>query len=148
MRAIADLMRGSTVERFESEQGPDGQPWKTSRRAASEGGKTLDRGRPEGLRLSITAASDDNTALAGTNKIYAAIHQFGFAGRQSVRPHERKITKAFGRKLETPLSVAVMAFNREMNLPARPYLGFSEVDKVEIETILSEHLAQALGIGG
>lgn len=127
MRAIADYMRTAAVERFEDERGPDGQRWKPSQRALEEGGLTLtDRGH---LRQSITAASDANSALAGTNLVYAAIHQFGGAIRAKGGAAGGK------RALRTPFGP-----RGSVTMPARPFLGFGPVDVAEIEAILIDHL--------
>lgn len=132
MRAIADTMRTATVERFEDERGPDGQRWQPSRRAVEEGGLTLtDRGH---LRQSITAASDANSALAGTNLVYAAIHQFGGTIRAKGAAGGGK------RALRTPFGP-----RGSVTMPARPFLGFSPADAAEIEAILIDHLNRAMG---
>jgi len=53
---------------------------------------------------SITSYYDENSALVGTNKIYAAIHQFGGkAGR-----------------------------NKNVEIPARPYLKVGNEENAEI----------------
>ena len=39
--ALAEGVRESTLERFRQGKGPDGRKWKTSIRAAREGGRTL-----------------------------------------------------------------------------------------------------------
>lgn len=134
LRAIADYMRTATVERFEREEGPDGQPWKKSARALADGGLTLtDRGQ---LRQSITAASDASSALAGTNLVYAAIHQFGGTIRA------KGTANGGARALRTPFGP-----RGSVTIPARPFLGFGPVDLEEIEFILSDHLDEALGAG-
>lgn len=69
------------------------------------------------LAASVQGQSGADYALAGSNKVYARIHQFGGeAGRKSARVH----------------------------IPARPYLGLGETDAVEVLSILSRHLAGAL----
>ncbi len=134
MRAIADYMRSSTVERFNDQQGPDGKKWTPSRRAIDKGGRTLiDR---ENLLGSITAASDATSAIAGTNLIYAAIHQFGGTIRAKGGAGGGK------RALRTPFGPRT-----SVTMPARPFLGFSPADSAEIEAILTDHLATALGAG-
>ena len=134
MRAIADYMRTAAVERFKDERGPDGQRWKPSQRAIEEGGLTLtDRGH---LRQSITAASDATSALAGTNLVYAAIHQFGGTIRAKGNAAGGK------RALKTPFGP-----RGSVTMPARPFLGFSPVDVAEIDAILTDHLDRALGAG-
>lgn len=141
MATIADFMRGAAVERFETGTSPDGSEWKESRRAQEKGGKTLiDR---QHLQDSITAGNDSTSAIAGTNIIYAAIHQFGDQRKVGVREHERKITKAFGKPLSEQLTVLIHGYSRQQNMPARPFLGFSDADKTGIEAILAEHISGA-----
>ena len=41
MNAIAEGLRTSTLERFRTEESPDGKKWKRSIRAEKSGGKTL-----------------------------------------------------------------------------------------------------------
>lgn len=126
LATIADIMRGNAVLSFESEIGPDGLRWNESERARRDGGKTLtDKGH---LRQSIVAASDNRSAVAGTNLIYAAIHQFGGAmrGRQSSR--SQNVPKA-------------------RVMPARPFLGFSPETVVEIEGVLDAYLTNAFAGG-
>ena len=73
--ALAEGARESTLERFKQSKGPDGRRWKTSIRAAQEGGKTLIQSAQ--LRNSIHAKSDASGFAVGTNVKYAATHQFG-----------------------------------------------------------------------
>ena len=91
MRGIATELLSITEENFESE-GWGGQRWKQSRRAADEGGKTLQKSGQ--LVASLTTQVGSNYARIGSNKKYAAIHHLvGQAGS-----------------------------GHETNLPARPYL--------------------------
>ena len=73
--ALAEGARESTLERFKQSKGPDGRRWKTSIRAAQEGGKTLIQSAQ--LRNSIHDKSDASGFAVGTNVKYAATHQFG-----------------------------------------------------------------------
>jgi phage virion morphogenesis protein len=107
MRNIAGIMADSAEENFEQEGRPD---WKelspaTIKQRTKKGyypGKILQmRGE---LAASITSDYDDDSAVVGTNKIYAAIHQFGGpAGR--------------GKKVE---------------IPARPYLQLTDDENAKI----------------
>jgi len=64
------------------------------------------------LAASITSKYDDNSAVVGTNKVYAAIHQFGGdAGR-----------------------------NKKVKIPARPYLKLTEKDFEEINYTIIKFL--------
>ena len=89
--AFATELLSMTEENFESE-GWGGQRWKQSRRAADEGGKTLQKSGQ--LAASLTTQVGSNYARIGSNKKYAAIHHLG---GQAGRGHKT-------------------------NLPARPYL--------------------------
>lgn len=127
MEAVAGVLEASTRQRFEDGQSPEGEAWKPSRRVLDQGGQTLvDRGA---LRDSIASASDRTTAVAGTNIIYAAIHQFG----GEIRPRR-------ARALKTPAGP-----RGRVTMPARPFLGFSQDDRDAILAILSDHLAKAFG---
>ena len=74
MRGIATELLSMTEENFESE-GWGGQRWKQSRRAADEGGKTLQKSGQ--LAASLTTQVGSNYARIGSNKKYAAIHHLG-----------------------------------------------------------------------
>lgn len=104
----------STQQRFETGRGPDGAPWKPSIRALAEGGQTLVD--QAFLLQSITHVPSSDRVVVGSNKIYAAIHQEGGrAGR-----------------------------NQSVELPARPYLGISPTDDLEIGRIVDDHLRGAV----
>ena len=64
--ALAEGVRESTLERFKQSKDPDGRRWKTSIRAAQEGGKTLIQSAQ--LRNSIHAKSDASGFAVGTNR--------------------------------------------------------------------------------
>lgn len=78
MRECFQILRTSILRNFEV--GGRKARWKRSHRAASEGGKTLvDTG---GLRDSIAGSHPSigrHSMRFGTNKVYAAVHQFGAA---------------------------------------------------------------------
>ena len=107
---IGHYLVNSTLDRFEQGVGPDGTPWKPSKRAEAEGGQTLIDTRL--LMGSIDFQASDDTVEWGTNVIYAAIHQLsGMAGR-----------------------------NHSVFIPARPFIGISAEDEAEIAWILRDHL--------
>lgn len=169
MAAIRDRMIFSTQQRFLTESDPTGVKWAPfarstrkrmpARRAPAQ--LLRDRGR---LFSSITGSSDGVSAEVGTNVVYASIHQFGGA---IPRP-ERKGSATFqlarqgagltkdGRRVGSRLRFARASSRAKskhtrdftvpehtIRIPARPYLGISEADKVEILTILTDHLVRA-----
>ena len=105
---IGNHLVSSVTQRFKDGVDPDGNPWKPSERAKREGGKTLvDRAH---LRDSNTyqVFLDGSGVEAGSDMVYAAIHQFG--GKT-------------GR-------------NHATTLVARPFLGINADDEDEIEGIV------------
>lgn len=81
------------------------------------------------LRRSITYKVDDSpsgsvSATVGTNVVYAARHEFGFRGEETVRAHLRKIKTAFGKPI-TPTTIAVASHTRIANTPERSFLRSS-----------------------
>lgn len=72
-RVLSEMLVSQTAERFQTMEAPDGRAWAPT----SRGGSIL---RDKGILLASIHAggeSDRETAQAGTNVIYARIHQFG-----------------------------------------------------------------------
>ena len=129
--ALAEGVRESTLERFKQSKGPDGRRWKTSIRAAQEGGKTLIQSAQ--LRNSIHAKSDTSGFALGTNVKYAATHQFGEPGR-TIRARKKKALRfQVGGKWVTKKQVRI-------TIPARPFLGLSEDDMQEMKATVEEFI--------
>lgn len=116
MRNIAGIMLDSVEENFEKEGRPDkwqGLAKPTIKQRTKKGywpGRILQvRGE---LASSITSKFDENSAVVGTNKVYAAIHQLGGkAGR-----------------------------NKKVKIPARPYLLISDSEINVIKRESEEYL--------
>ncbi|WP_437871294.1 phage virion morphogenesis protein [Methylorubrum extorquens] len=171
MEAIGAALLFSTQRRFEAKAGPDGQAWapfapstlKRMRESRKPAQLLRDTSR---LYQSLTYQADADSAEVGTNVVYAAIHQFG---GDIVMP-EREGSATFvtvrqgagktkdGRRVGSRLRFArasTRAKSREtkrftvpahaVSIPARPYLGISPADKVEILAIISDHLAAGGG---
>ena len=73
------------------------------------------------LSASFTLAYDSRSATITTDAPYAAVHQFGFVGNQYVPAHSRRVSSAFGRKLDPPQVWEISGHHRLMNVPARPF---------------------------
>lgn len=136
---IGQAVVSETVGRFRDEEAPDGSKWKKSQRAERENGLTL-TSRGAHLRGSIVHRPSAEDVMVGTNMVYAAIHQFGFSGVQSVPAHSRRILQVFGKPLDKPRTVQVKAHSRRMNLVARPFLGIGERERAAIEDEILTHL--------
>lgn len=129
MEDIGGALVASTKFRFETGKGPDHVPWKKSRRALEEGGKTLvERGL---LRDSIHAEASASQVLVGTNDRRAAAHQFG--------------------AIIVPKNAPALSFKigkqwvhvQRVVLPAREFLGLDFGDVIEIRDIGIDHLRRA-----
>lgn len=163
MRELARLLKTGAQMRFRSQTGPDGQPWRPSRRAAEEGGQTLSlSGR---LRRSLTTAATRTSATVGTNDIRAAIHQFGGVIRAKKGPFlsipvTPKARQAGGAsKFPGALHVATTLKGQyilvdadgvtqyilrpQVTMPARPFLGASDDDRAAILTSMRTYLETA-----
>lgn len=139
-RAGADLTRplkdvgshlvSETTERFRQSKGPDGVAWA----AVGRGGKPLvDRGH---LRDSITYAVTPSEVQVGSNLIYAAIHQFGGTIHARNKPY---LAFSVGRG-----SDAAHVRVKSVEIPARPFLGLSTDDELEIGEIFMDYLEGAM----
>jgi phage virion morphogenesis protein len=126
MKSLGRVLLTGTQLRFRAGKAPDDQQWKASLRAALHGGQTLrDSG---GLLGSITYEAGNGSVAVGTNKVYAAIHQFGGS------------IKAKGAKsLAFRLAGGGFAQVRSVTMPARPFLGASDTDQAELLRVLQAH---------
>lgn len=109
-------------------------------------GQVLNR-RTGNLRKNILReVSADGGSVTGVVGIgrgapYGRLHEFGFAGTQSVAAHIRRQKAAWGRRLKTPIDVHVSAHSRRVKLPERSFMrtAFSEV-----KPLIAEEIAAAL----
>lgn len=135
--ARADLMDrigaygvASTQDRFLDETSPEGQKWKKSRRARDDGGQTL---RDSNILFqSLTHNASAQAAEWGSNLIYAGIHQNG--GDIVPKNAAALVFNIGGRKVIT----------QKVTMPARPYLGLSSDDEVEIQAIADDWVMETL----
>jgi len=109
MEDIAVIGENTTRERFATQIDPEGKRWKKSIRVQINGGKTLTKDGH--LGDSITHLSNSKFAEWGSNRVYAAIHQFGgYAGRAAGK--------------HGPI--------RRPNLMARAFIGISKADELDM----------------
>lgn len=117
MISIAETMNEAVAQNFEEEGRPKWPDLSeiTKRKRAAEGkwpGKILQVSSQ--LKLSIQSYATNNTAMVGTNKVYAAIHHFGGkAGK-----------------------------NRKAEIPKRPYMQLTEEDIDKIKKIILDYLSE------
>ena len=110
---IGEELVTQTMDRFDEQKDPDGGSWPVSIRVSKSGGETLSKSGD--LKGSIHSSADTESVAVGTNKIYAAIHQFGGTIRT------RKC---------------------EIEMPKRTYLGVSDEDLEAINEIIQEHMEE------
>lgn len=121
------------TQEFRDGKGPDGTPWKPSRRAALTGGKTLvDRGN---LRDSYTSQVTADGLAVGSNDKRARIHQYGGVIRPRSAPYLvfRGADNQFHRV-------------KSVTLPARPVLPEGDLPpawREEVLDIVQAHLEGA-----
>lgn len=135
MRAIGVGLVRNVHDRFEAAVDPQGQPWKPlnpAYAAAKRGpGILRERAMRGGLMGSITFNAGPDTLELGTNKIYAAAHQFGV--------------------VITPVKASHLVFRignqvikaRSVTIPARPFLGISAEDERTIAEGVTDALDRA-----
>lgn len=155
MEEIAGDLEESARERFSTATGPDGLPWAPSRRAQREGGKTLiDSGQ---LLASLTSEATALEAVAGTNKEYAALHQFGGVVQRAARTVTtfRRIAGRmdsfaswrFVRRSRANFAEDHQVAAHKAVYPARPFLGVDEGGGARFLGYLERHLARVAGGG-
>lgn len=153
MREVRDIMRNAVEENFAKQGRPAWHPLAPDtiaerRRLGYWPGMILQRhSAAAGLLGSIHGYYSDKSAVVGTNKRYAAIHQFGgivkHPARQGVVTHFKKHGKGqrfataddadYGRKLNH------RAHN--VTIPSRPFLALTDDDKAQILSAAKTYLA-------
>lgn len=134
---LAEALRESTLERFKAQKDPAGKAWKQSIRASKEGGTTLTQSAR--MKNSIKSKASAEGFAIGTNTIYARTHQLGEKGRQvTIRAKTSKglvfrIGDRWIRKRQVKVNIKI---------PARPFLGVSEEDMLEIKGTLEDALGE------
>lgn len=139
MRAIGTGIVTSTQDRFDAGQDPDGGAWAALNPTYAAGkrgpGILRESGMRGGLQGSITYRAGRSEVEVGSNKIYAAIHQYGGV-----------ITPKGGGRLVFRLGNRVV-HARSVTIPQRRYLGISNDDQLMILDVVEGALARALGSG-
>lgn len=153
MKQIGERIVRSVTTNFREGGRPN--KWKPSKRSMiahiskKDGkarlGKTLvDTGK---LMRSINYRIEDKKVTIGTNISYASAHQFGAKKNvsQNVKEHQRKITKAFGKPIQSKM-INVSAHKRKMtiNIEARPFMLLQESDKQYIIELAKNYLVGSL----
>jgi len=135
MRQIGQYLVDSTRERFPTGTAPDGSRWasKSPTTLARYGARRSNRvdprplyGPSRALSTQIFAESGRDSVAVGSNRIYAAVMQFG-AARGAFGQTRRGAPIPWG------------------PIPARPFLGLSAEDEAEILEITADWIADIAG---
>lgn len=142
LKAIAVGLVEETQSRFERGAGPDGAAWaglNPAYAAIKRGPGILRESRM--LQRSVTSQVSGNRILVGSNRVYAAVHQFG----ATIKPKNAKALVFRLRpagKGKGGNSGLVMA--KSVTIPARPYLGFGKGDREVVMDVLEDVIARSL----
>ncbi len=136
MRAIGTGLIAGTHDRFQAGVDPGGAPWAKlnpqyafTKRGA---GILRESAMAGGLMGSIAMQAGRDNVVVGSNKIYAAVHQFGATITPKSGPH--LVFKLGGRLVKA----------RSVTIPARPYLGVSADDRQMIGDVVTASLTGAI----
>ncbi|MES2435066.1 MAG: phage virion morphogenesis protein [Pseudomonadota bacterium] len=139
MNAIGDFLHGQVEDRFQTQAGPDGTAWAPrsavtlksyERRKLKFGGILHLSGQLSG---NIFHDYDAESVRVGSPEPWAAVQQFGAAqGAFGAFMGKDKLGRDHFHHLPWG------------NIPARPYLGFSDEDREGIIAIVTETIAAAL----
>lgn len=132
MDNVGALLEQSARDRIESSNtAPDGTPWLPSDRVEQFGGKTLlESGRLAG---SLTHQPYADRVEIGSGLIYAGVHQSGAI-----------ITAKDGGALTFMLPDGQLVEVASVEIPARPYLGVSDDDEIEIRVLVANYFGDLL----
>ena len=137
LRQIGVFLQHSTQDRFNAGADPQGNAWAPllPAYAAIKRGPSIlvGSGMAGGLQGSITFATGASSVTVGSNRIYAAVHQFGAV----IKPVKAKF-------LAFRLAGGVVHAS-SVTIPARPYLGLSKADEEEIAELAGLYVARLLG---
>jgi phage virion morphogenesis protein len=137
LKALGPLLVASTRDRITREVTPEGAPFRPLNPAYAAGkrgpGILRERAARGGLFGSLTSEQSGRRLRVGTNKIYAAVHQFGAEIRAKRAP---KLVFRLGGRL---------VFAGRVTIPARPFLGISEEDREEILHVFGLFIRRATG---
>lgn len=137
MAQIAGVMHDAVEENFAQQGRPKWAGLKLPVSKRRSGGMILqDSGQ---LAASIVQASDATSATVGTNKIYAAIHQFGGQTRPHVILPRNKKALAFGGRVVKKVN------HPGSKIPARPFLSLTSEDEDRIVGKVDAYLKSVIG---
>jgi phage virion morphogenesis protein len=153
-RRAGEYMRLATRGRFDTETAPDGTPWRplnpryAAQKARGRRNLTGILKRSGLLRDGITYVASKTELVIGSNRPYAAIHQFGgtIQRQASQRTLNFKVGRSgrsrFARRGRANFQQVARAGAYSITIPKREFLGVSRDDEAEIIQIVIDHFQQ------
>ncbi|MEG1971352.1 MAG: phage virion morphogenesis protein [Burkholderiaceae bacterium] len=156
LQAFGEILQRSTDARFSTQASPEGVPWQSlspryQRKKKYSPDKILTlRGF---LRSQIRYQLDgDRAVLVGSNLVYSRIHQLGGtiqkpARASSVyfkRDSKGDVGRLFVKKRASNFAQDVTIGAHAVTMPARPFLGLSESDRVSLAEQMQDWMASLL----
>ena len=150
---IAEYLHQSTDDRFRQQVAPDGSPWAPlapSTLARKKGGRIL---RAKGtLQDTLRHNVSSNELSFGTDRIYGAIHQFGGKVKHASRSQQvyfrqgqdGSVGNRFVKKSKSNFAQWVTRSAHDAEMKARPYLGLSSEDDIEVLAIIQDYLMEPI----
>lgn len=136
MHELAGIMHNAVEENFEQGGRPKWPKWTNATEEKRAGGKMLqDTGR---LAASITPYADANSAMVGTNVIYASIHNFG----GQTKAH--KIVAKNGKHLKFGGTYRKSVNHPGSKIPQREFLRLEISDEEDLLDAVGDDLRKAL----
>jgi len=148
-KAIGEYLLSATEERFNTQTGPDGKEWQDVKPATRKRKKHPKILTEQGhLRGGINYELQDDSLLLGVGLPYGAIHQLGGeitqAARTGVVTHFKRKGKGqrFSKARDAHYAMKTDRKATTIKMPARPFLGISRTDEIEIVAIVNDYLKQ------
>ncbi|WP_069997822.1 phage virion morphogenesis protein [Cellulosilyticum sp. I15G10I2] len=141
--AIGQVLRSSTLQRFAEGKDPEGRAWAQSNKYTISSNGSIRKSRKKTLietarlKNSIKAKVTNKGVAIGTNTIYAATHQLGDDNR-TIRARGSK-----GLSFVTPSGWRRKKIVK-VTIPARPFLGISDEDMIEIKATMNHIIEGAV----
>lgn len=139
--AIGTTLVEVVQKRFESAKEPFGAAWKPlspGYAAIKKGPGILRASRM--LQRSVAYLVSGNKITIGSNRIYAAVHQFG----ATIKPVRAKAL-AFKMGGAGKRGGVGLVRAKSVTIPARPYLGFGPADQRAVMEVLNDFVHRTLG---
>lgn len=140
MAAFGDYLIKETVDRFDAQRDPDGVPW-APLSPFTLATKKNDRILTESadLRHSFSRKAGKVSMRMGTDRPYAAAHQWGLKQALAIGSHRRRVKSRDQEGVASGVAF-VKAHVRHVDMPERAFLGYTDADKAELTEITKEYL--------